>query len=229
MNYIYLLNNFWQNVIHLDGYKPNYMIVYFSISDSCNRNNWNETAISIEISLAKTMVSRKTFYEAIKWLSLNNLIQYKAGRNVYSMAKFKVIEVKKCTSTNTSIDTSDYTSTHTTTTPLPILNNKQENKETIKQETKDSFEFFWNLYDKKVGDKNKLLKKWDSLTETDRLKIMEYIPKYKISQPDKKFRKDPSTFFNNKSWNDEIISSVLIKPYGDRPVDPSTGKAFPNF
>jgi hypothetical protein len=36
---------------------------------------------------------------------------------------------------------------------------------------------------------------------------MEYIPKYKEAQPDKLFRKDPATFLNNKSWNDEIIQS----------------------
>lgn len=69
------------------------------------------------------------------------------------------------------------------------------------------FETFWNEYDKKVGDKSKLEKKWISLTNEERELIMEHIPLYKLSQPDKKFRKDPSTFLNNKSWNDEIIIS----------------------
>jgi hypothetical protein len=67
------------------------------------------------------------------------------------------------------------------------------------------FEDFWNLYDKKRGEKNKLEKAWNLLTDQERSDIMEYIPKYKVSQPDKTFRKDPQTFFNNKSWNDEII------------------------
>jgi len=35
---------------------------------------------------------------------------------------------------------------------------------------------------------------------------MEYIPKYKLSQPNKKFRKDPLTFLNNDGWLDEIIT-----------------------
>jgi hypothetical protein len=69
------------------------------------------------------------------------------------------------------------------------------------------FEDFWNLYDKKRGEKNKLEKAWNLLTDQERSDIMEYIPKYKVSQPDKTFRKDPQTFFNNKSWNDEIIKS----------------------
>lgn len=66
---------------------------------------------------------------------------------------------------------------------------------------------FWELYDKKVGEKGKLQKKWENLKPGEREKAMLYIPSYKIAQPDKKFRKDPSTFINNKSWNDELIYS----------------------
>ena len=68
-----------------------------------------------------------------------------------------------------------------------------------------SFDDFWNLYEKKVGDKTKLEAKWEKLTDEDRTNIMAYIPKYIKSQPDKKYRKDPATFLNNKSWNDELI------------------------
>lgn len=70
-----------------------------------------------------------------------------------------------------------------------------------------SFEMFWDLYEKKVGEKSKLIKKWDKLTEEERTKALEYIPKYKLAQPDKKYRKNPETFLNNKSWNDELIDS----------------------
>ena len=69
-----------------------------------------------------------------------------------------------------------------------------------------SFEEFWNLYDKKRGDKNKLRKKWESLKDSDREAIMNYLPKYIQSTPDKQYRKDPQTFLNNRSWEDEIIS-----------------------
>jgi hypothetical protein len=74
-----------------------------------------------------------------------------------------------------------------------------------------SFDIFWDLYDKKVGDKDKLKKKWESLQDSDRKSIIDYLPKYKTIQPDKKFRKDPQTFFNNSSWNDELIGLDLPK------------------
>ena len=34
---------------------------------------------------------------------------------------------------------------------------------------------------------------------------MDYIPKYKLAQPEKKYRKDPQTFINKKSWLDELV------------------------
>jgi hypothetical protein len=74
-----------------------------------------------------------------------------------------------------------------------------------------SFDIFWDLYDKKVGDKDKLKKKWESLQDSDRKSIIDYLPKYKTIQPDKKFRKDPQTFFNNSSWNDELVGLDLPK------------------
>ena len=88
--------------------------------------------------------------------------------------------------------------------PKPKPKPNQTETETEVFESVLDFEPFWNLYDKKVG-KDKCEKKWLSITEEDREKIKFHIPKYKISQPDKKFRKDPQTYLNNKSWNDEII------------------------
>lgn len=69
------------------------------------------------------------------------------------------------------------------------------------------FDEFWNDYDKKRGSKEKLIKKWNKISDSEKLKIKEHIPIYKKAQPDKAFRKDPETFLSNKSWNDEIITS----------------------
>ncbi len=86
-----------------------------------------------------------------------------------------------------------------------LTSNKQKHNNKQKQSEGLPFDLFWNAYDKKKGDKEKLTRKWEALNESDRTAIMEYIPKYKESQPDKQYRKDPQTFLNNKSWNDELI------------------------
>ena len=66
------------------------------------------------------------------------------------------------------------------------------------------------MYDKKRGDKDKIKNKWESLKDSEREAIMQYIPMYIKSQPEKKYRKDPTTFLNNKSWNDEIITDTVF-------------------
>ena len=94
---------------------------------------------------------------------------------------------------------------------------EQEQEEEQEQEgdfeLKIDFEVFWDDYEKKIGDREKLKKKWDSLKIEDQKQILDYIPKYKISQPDKQYRKNPETFLNNKSWKDEIIEKVAPKNF----------------
>lgn len=106
----------------------------------------------------------------------------------------------------------DSTVVSATETPQSKVNKIKE-KESINV----PFDSFWNLYDKKVGDKDKLIKKWEALTDDERLKAMQHIPKYKESQPDKKYRKDPSTYLNNKSFNDEIIGENTNNIFSSNP------------
>ena len=87
----------------------------------------------------------------------------------------------------------------------PTIKEIKEIKEIKGKEINILFSDFWNLYDKKVGEKDKLVKKWESLNDDERKNIMDYIPKYKLAQPEKKYRKDPQTFINKKSWLDELV------------------------
>lgn len=67
------------------------------------------------------------------------------------------------------------------------------------------FEFWWNEYKKKVGDIKKLKKKWASLKDEERQLAFDHTRLYVAATPDKTYRKNPETYINNKSWNDEII------------------------
>ncbi len=91
------------------------------------------------------------------------------------------------------------------------MENENENAIDSDTEVEPTFDQFWNLYDKKVGEKGKLIKKWKKLSQKDREAAMKYIPNYKIAQPEKRFRKNPETFLNNKSWNDELITDAKNK------------------
>jgi uncharacterized protein DUF4373 len=80
----------------------------------------------------------------------------------------------------------------------------EESKESLS--SKIPFGIFWSAYDKKVGSKDKLERKWDKLSKETQVKIIAHIPIYKKAQPEKQYRKDPSTYLNNQSWEDEIIN-----------------------
>jgi hypothetical protein len=97
--------------------------------------------------------------------------------------------------------------------PLTEDENDNVNEDVNTNVINVDFEFFWKEYDKKVGDKEKIKKKWLRLTEDERELIMSYIPKYKQSQPDKVFRKNPETFLNNHGWLDEIIKKQTNGSY----------------
>ena len=91
---------------------------------------------------------------------------------------------------------------------LGHMTSHMDNVNVIVNEDKNiniDFDFFWNDYDKKVGDKQKLKSKWNKLSDRERDQIMKYLPLYKEAVPDKQFRKNPETFLNNKSWLDEIV------------------------
>ena len=72
------------------------------------------------------------------------------------------------------------------------------------------FDDFWIDYDKKVGLKDKIKNKFEKISEKERNLIKEYLVDYKKAEPNKKFRKNPETFLNQKSWNDEIILNEML-------------------
>ena len=89
-----------------------------------------------------------------------------------------------------------------------VMDKDKEKDKEEEENLQDEFEFFWNLYDKKVGDKKKLIKKWSKLSKETKQKIFDHIPRYKEATPEKKFRKNFETYLNNESWNDEIIKPL---------------------
>jgi len=67
-----------------------------------------------------------------------------------------------------------------------------------------SFSDFWDKYDKRE-DKIKCEKKWKKISQGAREKIMAHLELYIASTPEKTFRKNPMTYLNNESWENEVI------------------------
>lgn len=82
-----------------------------------------------------------------------------------------------------------------------------------------TFDNIWDLYDKKVGCKDKLRKKWNSMSKADRKAATEYVPLYVIATEDKKYRKNFQTFLNQRGWEDEIIGTPQQPTTNEHPSD----------
>ena len=96
-------------------------------------------------------------------------------------------------------------------------------EEKIKEDNKVNIEFniFWNLYNKKVGDKTGCEKKWKKLSDKERQSIMDTLPAFMSSIEEKKFQPHPATYLNQRRWEDEpqkAKSSWVKKLAGDDEV-----------
>lgn len=74
------------------------------------------------------------------------------------------------------------------------------------------FEDWWLWYDYKIS-KDKAKKAWDKLNEQEKHLALEKVAQYVESTPDKSFRKHPTTYLNQKSFNDEIINRNLTSSH----------------
>ena len=88
-----------------------------------------------------------------------------------------------------------------------------EEEDELKDELKVNivFDIFWNLYDKKVGDKNACEKKWNKLKDEERQKIIDTLPEFLAYYTDKQFQPFPTTYLNQRRWNDEQYQAWDVK------------------
>jgi len=209
MDIFRLIRFFWDYAFeNTEKIKPNHCAVYFFAVEHCNRLGWKKnfgfpTSMVLEATGIKSYsVYKKTFDDLVLY-GFIEVIEY--SKNQYSS---NIIALKEnCKAPNNALDKAmlkhatkqrESTGESIDSIDKPITNKPINN-------TVLSFDQFWELYDKKVGKKSKIKPKFESTSEDERKQMLVHIPKYKLAQTDKAFRKDPSTYLNNESWNDEII------------------------
>ena len=65
------------------------------------------------------------------------------------------------------------------------------------------FEIFWGIYNKRVNRAGSE-KKWNSLKDEERKKIIETLPDWLKQFSDAQYIPHPMTYFNQRRWEDEI-------------------------
>ena len=97
---------------------------------------------------------------------------------------------------------------------LPIKAHTKDN--TTKDNTKDTFDTFWNLYPNKK-DKENAKKKWGKLPLEDQQSVLEDLPRRILSEDWKKDRGKyiplPTTYLNGKRWQDELTIKKTYESY----------------
>lgn len=201
-------------------FTPHHISLYVFLINQNNRNEWVEWfKCPYDLAMAGACIgNKKTYYKCLNDLQEWGLLEYQKGVNEWKAPRIK-LEVLKCTSSvpqsvplHTPLDTTLPTPLDTT---LVGINKDNLKPKTLNLKQSIDFSVFWDLYQKKV-DKKTCKIKWDKLPFATRQKIIDYLPAYIKSTPDIKFRKDPKTFLNNESWENQIIESETDKPISER-------------
>jgi hypothetical protein len=122
---------------------------------------------------------------------------------------------KQSESTIQSTDSIIKQETNKTSETLETLNLFGES-EAVVIPLKIDFMEFWNLYNKKIGDKKSCEKKWDKLPYEVQLKIIDFIPDFISSINEKQYQPYPATFLNQERWNDDL--EILNKSSDRGPI-----------
>lgn len=99
--------------------------------------------------------------------------------------------------------------------PTKEKKEKPKGEVLVLKESEYPFEVFWEAYGHKVGSKHKCSLKWARLSEGERKAVMEHVPLYVQSTPDKGFRKHPETYLNGRIWESEELPLSSGKPLSD--------------
>ena len=198
--------------------RPIHAAIFFFACEHCNRLGGKEKfGFPSQMTMDAIGVKNyQTYGKALKDLEDWGFIEFvERSRNQYSA---NIISITAPTENGIArgkaLDkaTLKHVSKQTRSTASSIVSiDKPLTIEPINQETiNHSFERFWNHYNKKE-DRKKCFAKWSKLKDKDREAILAHVPRYVTATPDVKFRKNPATYLNNRTWEDEALPSAKAK------------------
>lgn len=186
------------------------------LSQKCN----NQESVNKEVTtLNKNNLSQNCHINGTKQAESDEIVTklsqnyHKQNANTEHVTNQDEKSLSQECSINSSIQSSQEPE-NKESSPTPLKENKEEEKECEKEKntkkekpTNYPFELFWDAYGKKM-DRPKCERKWANLSEKDRAAIMAYLPAYIAATPDIQFRRHPSTFLNNRTWENDVIGDT---------------------
>jgi len=210
--FLYLLTNESTNLC---------WVYEISIKRICFETWINEN--DVKTILDKFKNDNKIYY--IEWyICIANYTKHQVKNpSILEWIKREVLELPKfltdilqpatdCIQTGDSLGTAGLTLLNLT---LPNLTkpNSTDQEQDVPESKWEILNFldFWDLYNKKVWNKDKAEKIWKSLKFDDQKKIMKTLPFWLKNIKDKQFQPYPTSYLNWKRWNDILKYSAPPK------------------
>jgi hypothetical protein len=218
MDYFKLTRAFWDFAFeNPEKIKPNHCALYLFIVEHCNRLGWKKK-FGLPTEMSKEAIGIRSYNTYIQ--TLNELVEFglieliEKSKNQYSSNIIAISNFDKAP--DKALDKASIKHvTKQSESTIQSIDSIDKHITNIQIYKEQSFDFFWNTYDKKT-DSKKCKDKFLKLSEENIIKILEVVSDYVKSTPDKTFRKNPLTWINGQCWNDEI-KKPFVKPFIDSP------------
>ena len=168
------------------------------------------TVLKKQLKVGKKLEKAWSFMETIGLISSNNGDTFnKQLLNFSEKYKIKSEKNKKRISEwrEKQQDIENVTHSESVRNTPKVNRSKVKESNILNEQQKLSFDEFWEKYQKKAG-KQATEKLWHKLTDQEIQEVLNHVPKYVLSTPDPKYRKDPESYLRNKRWQDEIITTL---------------------
>ena len=178
---------------------------YLTLNDRCVSNSVITRMLGIDIT---------TFEKALKQMEDFNVFSRRDDGAIYSRKMVRDEEIRRIKSEAGKIGMDKRYNktviTHDITKSITNTENEDENEieDRITKSLIVTFENFWDLYDKNVGQ-IKCETLWMQISNEERIECINKLPEYIKSTPDKQYRKDPEKYLKEKAWRNEIIKKDI--------------------
>jgi len=197
---------------------PNHYAIYFFAIEHCNRLGWKDkfgfpSQMTMDaIGIKKNQTYTRYFNELVDW-GFFKLIQRSSNQYSSNIISLQSAVPKKGEALDKAIIKHGVKQTEgmgsgngqSNSTIDKQVNHKPETNKPINY----SFDDFWNNYNNKVG-KEAAQKAWNKLTDNDKAKIKGSVINFIKHKPFKDYTlPHPSTYLNQKRFNDEVKNTVI--------------------
>lgn len=195
----------------LDLYYLNEQPLNGCITDVAREIGLSEHVKAVEYILGKFFIEKENCFSQ-KRIDLE-IKKYKSNARNKSKAGVASAKARQLKASSKITGVEQTLNTNSTDEQLNINHKPRTiNQETVTKDKETStsrFAEFWNMYDKKT-DSAKCKAKFARLTKVEVELLLEKLPAYIKSTPDKQYRKNPITWLNGKCWNDDIMQTGMM-------------------